>query len=109
MWLQAERHGFREHTLGIVLQDLQIHVCVCNDNVELFVEGKKFRCNTLKLVLAAPKEHHFVWFFLFDPSALLLTTPFVIRLTVYPVNHTPLKASPIKSMPVLDKFLSVVT
>jgi hypothetical protein len=52
-------------TLGVVLQDLQVHVCVCDDDVELLVVGEELGCDDLELVFAAAEEHHFVWFFLF--------------------------------------------
>lgn len=51
-------------TFWVVLQDLQVHVCVCNDDVELFVVRQEFCGDAFELVLAAPEEHHLVWFFL---------------------------------------------
>jgi hypothetical protein len=47
------------------LQDLQVHVCVGDDDVELLIVGEELGRDTLELMLAAAEEHHFVWFFLF--------------------------------------------
>lgn len=57
--------GLGRRTLGVVLQDLQVHVCVGDDDVELLVVGEEFGCDDLELVFAAAEEHHFVWFFLY--------------------------------------------
>ena len=57
--------GWGRRTLRVVLQDLQVHVCVRDDDVELLVMGEEFSRDAFELVFAAAEEHHFVWFFLF--------------------------------------------
>lgn len=56
--------GWAARTLRIVLENLEVHVCVCNDDVQLFVKWKELGCDTFELVLASAKKHHFVRFFL---------------------------------------------
>jgi hypothetical protein len=36
-----------KRTIRIELQDLQIHVCVCDDEMKLFVKGQEFYCHGL--------------------------------------------------------------
>lgn len=55
-------------TLGVELEDLQVHVGVCHDDMQLLVEGQEVGCDTLEVVFAAAEEHHFVWFFLLKMS-----------------------------------------
>jgi hypothetical protein len=53
-------------TLGVELKDLQVHVGVCDDDVQLLIEGQKVGCNALKMMFASAEEHHLVWFFLLN-------------------------------------------
>ena len=52
------------------MQDLQAHICVCNNDVELFVEGHELGRHALEIMFAAAEEHHLVWLFLFIVSVL---------------------------------------
>lgn len=55
-------------TFGIELQDLQVHVCVCDDDVQGLLEGHEFGCHAFEMVFAAAEECHFVRLFLFNES-----------------------------------------
>jgi hypothetical protein len=51
-------------TLRVELENLQVHVGVCDDDVQLLIEGQKVGCDALEMMFASAKEHHLVWFFL---------------------------------------------
>lgn len=53
-----------QRTFGVVLKNLQVHVGVCDDDVEFAVEGEEFNGDGFEVVLAAAEESHFVWLFL---------------------------------------------
>jgi hypothetical protein len=97
-------------TVRVKLEDLEIHVRVCDNDVELFFKGEEVGCHAFEVVFAAAEEHHLIRLFL----VWLLVLLFYVVLgwserTVYPVNQTPLYASPISSMPVFGNDFSVVT
>ena len=41
MGLRIERAVGRKHTFGIELHDMDVAVCVCDDDVELFAVGEE--------------------------------------------------------------------
>lgn len=43
-------------TVRIELQDLEIHVSVCDDDVELFFEGEEFGGYAFEVVFGAAEE-----------------------------------------------------
>lgn len=53
-----------KRTLGVVLQDLQVHVCVGDDDVELLVERQELGRDAFEPVFASAKQHHLVRLFL---------------------------------------------
>jgi hypothetical protein len=46
------------------LEDLEIHVCVCDDEMELFFKREEVGCHAFEVVFAAAKEHHLIRLFL---------------------------------------------
>ena len=98
-------------TFRIELHDLEVHIGVCDYDVQLLFEGKEIGGHAFEVVFATAEEQHFVGFFLL--WLLVLSFAYSIynktRRTVYPVNQTPLYASPINSMPVFGNDFSVVT
>jgi hypothetical protein len=60
--------GADGRTVGIELQDLQVHVCVCDDDVQLFFEGEEVGGHTFKVMFAAAEEHHLIGLFLLGVS-----------------------------------------
>lgn len=51
-------------TVRIELQDLQVHVGIGDDHVELLFEGEELGAHYFELVFAPAEEHHLVWLFL---------------------------------------------
>jgi hypothetical protein len=45
---------------------LEVHVGVCDDDVELFFKGEKIGRHAFEVVLAAAEEHHLVRLFLIE-------------------------------------------
>jgi hypothetical protein len=52
------------HTIRVELQDLQVHVCVCDDDVKLFFERKEVGGHAFEVVFATAEKHHLIWLFL---------------------------------------------
>jgi hypothetical protein len=60
------RWGLSGRTVWIELQDLKIHVGVCDDDVKLFFEGEEVGGHAFEMVFAAAEEHHLIRLFLVD-------------------------------------------
>ena len=54
----------RGHTVWVELQNLQVHVCVCDDEAERFLVGEEVACEDFEVVFAAAEEHHLIGLFL---------------------------------------------
>jgi hypothetical protein len=59
-----EGKGKGRRTFGVELHDLQVHIGVCSDQMELLVEGKEVSGEGFEMVFAAAEEVHVVWLFL---------------------------------------------
>lgn len=46
------------------MEDLEVHVCVCDDEGEGLFEGEEGAGEGFEVVFGAPEEQHFVGFFL---------------------------------------------
>lgn len=51
-------------TVGVILEDLYVHVCVGNNNVQLLFERQEFAGQNFEVVFASTKKHHLIRLFL---------------------------------------------
>ena len=57
--------GLRRHTIGVELQDMQITVCVCDDDEQLFTIGQKVGGDGLDVLRRLAEEAELVRVLLF--------------------------------------------
>lgn len=63
-FMEEARSAHAFWMIGVELQDLEIHVCVCDDDVEGLVEGEEIRRHAFEVVFGATEQEHFVRLFL---------------------------------------------
>jgi hypothetical protein len=64
----GEMEGEHRRTVRIELEDLQVHIGVCDDDVQLFFEGEEISGHTFEVVFAPAEDHHLVRLFLLGVS-----------------------------------------